>query len=148
VQLTPHKTAQDVVLEAAVSRASWQLREVVLGGALWRPLHPSEHVMEVVARWGYWSDDDRAHNKLVLGPCPFVDELRPLAIPPATTCGHFRVALPAARAYKERFMQLQQGAITYSKMKGNVAQKLVEWSAKDYVWYNGYDPKRGPAGYI
>jgi hypothetical protein len=42
------------------------LEEVVCAGALTRPLHHTERVLDVVLRWGYWSDADRKDNCLVL----------------------------------------------------------------------------------
>ncbi|CAB3375714.1 Hypothetical predicted protein [Cloeon dipterum] len=145
VLLNPSKTAADVVQEAAAT-SSWQLQEVLLGGALWRPLHPSELVMEVVARWGYWADEDRAHNKLVLGPSTFYDELRPLALPPASAYGQFKFAVPEVRAYKTRFMQLLDGKVTSAKIKGSSPVVVGEWPIKNMSWYQGYDSKRGPNG--
>ncbi|XP_059469422.1 uncharacterized protein LOC132193071 isoform X2 [Neocloeon triangulifer] len=145
VLLNPHKTAEDVVAEAA-AHPTWRLQEVALGGALWRPLHPSELVMEVVARWGYWTDEDRAHNKLVLGPSTFYDELKPLAVPPAIACGQFKFATPELKAYKTRFLQLRQGVVSSAKIKGTSTVTVGEWPIKDMVWYQGYDSKRGPAG--
>lgn len=40
--------------------------ESVLSGALIRPLHHSEKVLDTVLRWGYWDDADCKDNCLIL----------------------------------------------------------------------------------
>lgn len=42
------------------------LEEYTLSGALERPLHHKERVLEAVARWGYWDPEDRKDNVLIL----------------------------------------------------------------------------------
>lgn len=42
------------------------LEEDTLSGALERPLHHKERVLEAVARWGYWDPEDRKDNILIL----------------------------------------------------------------------------------
>lgn len=42
------------------------LEEDTLSGALERPLHHKERVLETVARWGYWDPEDRKDNVLIL----------------------------------------------------------------------------------
>jgi hypothetical protein len=69
-QVGPQKLAGEVCLELAskisVPAHELCLEEVVCGGALTRPLHHTERVLDVVLRWGYWSDVDRRDNCLVL----------------------------------------------------------------------------------
>jgi hypothetical protein len=69
-QVGPQKLAGEVCAELAskVSLPAHELclEEVVCGGALTRPLHHMERVLDVVLRWGYWSDIDRKDNCLVL----------------------------------------------------------------------------------
>jgi hypothetical protein len=42
------------------------LQEVVLSGALHRPLHAKENVMAAVMKWATWDEPDRKDNQLVL----------------------------------------------------------------------------------
>jgi len=71
-QVGPQKLAGEMCIELA-SKTSLPahelcLEEVVCGGALTRPLHHTERVLDVVLRWGYWSDVYRKDNCLVLCP--------------------------------------------------------------------------------
>ena len=42
-----------------------QVHEVVLAGALERPLHHAEQLLDVTLRWGSWPETDR-HDKYLL----------------------------------------------------------------------------------
>lgn len=55
-----------------------RLEEYTLSGALERPLHHSERVLETVARWGYWDPDDRKDNVLVLRKDQLYKDIIPL----------------------------------------------------------------------
>lgn len=54
------------------------LTEMVLGGALSRPLHHSEKVLDVALRWAYWDSNDRKDNYFLLGPNTVYREIVPL----------------------------------------------------------------------
>lgn len=54
------------------------LEEYTLSGALERPLHHNERVLEVVARWGYWDPDDRKDNVLILKKDQLYKDIVPL----------------------------------------------------------------------
>lgn len=70
LQIGPHKRATDVCKELAEKAKTPAhelcLQECTLGGALKRPLHHAEKILETVARWGYWDPDDRKDNVLIL----------------------------------------------------------------------------------
>lgn len=70
LQIGPQKSAVDVCRElsekAKIPAHELCLQECTLGGALERPLHHAEKVLETVARWGYWDPDDRKDNVLIL----------------------------------------------------------------------------------
>ncbi|CAG2055121.1 unnamed protein product [Timema podura] len=66
----PQRQAGEVCVELA-SKTEFPshqltLEEVVLSGALVRPMHHTERVLDTVLRWGYWSDADCKDNCLVL----------------------------------------------------------------------------------
>ena len=42
------------------------LHEAILGGALQRPIHYSELVLDVTLKWGNWGEEDRRDNYLLL----------------------------------------------------------------------------------
>ena len=46
--------------------ASRHIHEVVLAGALERPLHHSERLLDVTLRWGAWQEQDRHDNYLLV----------------------------------------------------------------------------------
>lgn len=82
-QIGPQKTAFDVCCELA-DKANLPahvlcLEEYTLSGALERPLHHNERVLETVARWGYWDTDDRKDNILVLKTDQLYKDIVPLA---------------------------------------------------------------------
>jgi len=54
------------------------LEEYALSGALERPLHHNERVLEAVARWGYWDSDDRKDNVLILRKDRLYKDIVPL----------------------------------------------------------------------
>lgn len=49
-----------------------------MSGALERPLHHSERVLETVARWGYWDPEDRKDNVLILKKDQLYKDIAPL----------------------------------------------------------------------
>jgi hypothetical protein len=80
--LHPSLTAGDA-LRAAGEEAglsgpalqSMQVHEVVLGGALERPLHHAEKLLDVTLRWGSWPETDRHDNYLLLKSNHFYEEV-------------------------------------------------------------------------
>ena len=59
-----------------------QVHEVVLAGALERPLHHAEQLLDVTLRWGSWPETDRHDNYLLLKTNQFYQEALPCALPP------------------------------------------------------------------
>ena len=59
-----------------------QVHEVVLAGALERPLHHAEKLLDVTLRWGSWPETDRHDNYLLLKTNQFYQEALPCALPP------------------------------------------------------------------
>ena len=58
------------------------IHEVVLGGALERPLHHADKLLDVTLRWGSWAESDRHDNYLLLKTNQFYREALPCALPP------------------------------------------------------------------
>uniref|UniRef100_A0A182J0D4 Uncharacterized protein n=1 Tax=Anopheles atroparvus TaxID=41427 RepID=A0A182J0D4_ANOAO len=79
VDVTPTKTASDVCKELATkTKYPWYkltLYEVIANGALIRPIHYSEKVLEIVVRWTYWEEADRKHNYLTLKPTTTLNDV-------------------------------------------------------------------------
>ena len=54
------EAVKQAALEAKVGQDKWDslfVHEVVLGGALERPLHHTEKMLEVTLRWGTWDGE-------------------------------------------------------------------------------------------
>lgn len=54
------------------------LQEVVCNEALMRPMHHTERVLDSVLRWGYWDEEDRKENYLLLSTNSVIKEVYPL----------------------------------------------------------------------
>lgn len=54
------------------------LTEMVLGGALSRPLHHTDKVLDTALRWAYWDSADCKDNYFLLGVNTLYRELVPL----------------------------------------------------------------------
>nr|XP_018909007.1 PREDICTED: arf-GAP with Rho-GAP domain, ANK repeat and PH domain-containing protein 1 [Bemisia tabaci] len=119
------------------------LIEVICDGAMQRPLHHTEKVLDVVLRWGYWDEADRRANYLVITKNELFQEIVPLAKPPLAMCGELRFADTKSKSFKSYLFEFSQARLCYYKDKrGSV--KLNEWRIEDIVWYIGYEPKRNP----
>ncbi|KAF4526299.1 hypothetical protein B566_EDAN015214 [Ephemera danica] len=114
VAINPQKTAFEVCAE--LGRGDDHiLQEVVLGGALLRPVHATEKVFDVVVRWGYWDETDRKDNQLVLAPCPVYQEILPLAKPPLAACSEVKFADTKSKSFKPSVFELSQAKLCYYK---------------------------------
>ncbi|XP_063245220.1 uncharacterized protein LOC134546360 [Bacillus rossius redtenbacheri] len=147
VTLSPQRQAGDVCRELA-ARSPWPahqlcLEEVVLGGALVRPLHHSERVLDAVLRWSLWDDADCRDNCLVLTRCTLFSETHPFTKQPLTMCGELRFADQKSKSFRSYLFEFSQAKLCYYKDKrGSI--KLNEWKIEDIVWYLGHEPKRDP----
>ena len=87
--LHPSLTAGEAVMRAGQEAGLEQevldnmfIHEVVLGGALERPLHHADKLLDVTLRWGSWAESDRHDNYLLLKTNQFYREALPCALPP------------------------------------------------------------------
>ncbi|XP_077278890.1 rhoGAP_ARAP and RA_ARAPs domain-containing protein RhoGAP15B [Temnothorax americanus] len=147
VTIGPQKTAFDVCRELAekASLPSHELclEEYTLSGALERPLHHSERVLETVARWGYWDSDDRKDNALILRKDRLYKDIVPLVKPPMTISGELKFADTKTKNLKTYLFEFSQAKLCCYKDKV-CSVKLHEWKIEDIIWYLGHEPKRNP----
>ncbi|XP_012521391.2 uncharacterized protein LOC105827804 [Monomorium pharaonis] len=147
VTIGPQKTAFDVCRELAektnLPPHELCLEEYTLSGALERPLHHSERVLETVARWGYWDSDDRKDNALILRKDRLYKDIVPLVKPPMTISGELKFADTKARNLKNYLFEFSQAKLCCYKDKV-CSVKLHEWKIEDIIWYLGHEPKRNP----
>nr|CAD7256464.1 unnamed protein product [Timema shepardi] len=147
VTIHPQRQAGEVCVELA-SKTEFPshqltLEEVVLGGALVRPMHHTERVLDTVLRWGYWSDADCKDNCLVLTRNTTFKEADILTKQPMTMCGELRFADQKSKSFKNYLFEFSQAKLSYYKDKSG-SNKLNEWKIEDIVWYFGHEPKRNP----
>ncbi|XP_011866425.1 PREDICTED: uncharacterized protein LOC105561237 isoform X3 [Vollenhovia emeryi] len=147
VTIGPQKTAFDVCRELAekASLPSHELclEEYTLSGALERPMHHNERVLETVARWGYWDSDDRKDNILVLRKDRLYKDIVPLVKPPMTISGELKFADTKTKNLKTYLFEFSQAKLYCYKDKV-CSVKLHEWRIEDIIWYLGHEPKRNP----
>ncbi|XP_033340472.2 rhoGAP_ARAP and RA_ARAPs domain-containing protein RhoGAP15B isoform X1 [Megalopta genalis] len=147
VTIGPQKTAFDICAELADKTNSPAhelcLEEYTLSGALERPLHHTERVLETVARWGYWEPEDRKDNILILKRDHLYKDILPLIKPPLTPSGELKFASSKMKHFKTYLFEFSQGKLCCYKDKVCSA-KLHEWRIEDIIWYLGHEPKRNP----
>ncbi|XP_018357944.1 PREDICTED: uncharacterized protein LOC108757823 isoform X1 [Trachymyrmex cornetzi] len=147
VTIGPQKTAFDVCRELAektnLPSHELCLEEYTLSGALERPLHHNERVLEAVARWGYWDSDDRKDNILILRKDQLYKDIVPLVKPPMTISGELKFADIKTKNLKTYLFEFSQAKLFCYKDKV-CSVKLHEWKIEDIIWYLGHEPKRNP----
>ncbi|CAK9828878.1 Arf-GAP with Rho-GAP domain, ANK repeat and PH domain-containing protein 2 [Anthophora retusa] len=147
VTIGPQKTAFDVCQELAEKSNTPAhelcLEEYTLSGALERPLHHRERVLEAVARWGYWDSEDRKDNVLILKRDRLYKDIAPLIQPPVTASGELKFADTKSKNFKNYLFEFSQGKLYCYKDKV-CANVLYEWKVEDIIWYLGHEPKRNP----
>ena len=123
------------------------VHEVVLGGALERPLHHSEKLLDVTLRWGSWPETDRHDNYLLLKSSLFYQEVGPslrayitgsqalpCALPPLSVMAE--VQFSDCRASKGKFLpylfSVSKAAITYYREeKTGIPTELGAWPVEE-----------------
>lgn len=147
ITLTPNKTSSDVCIElcgkAKMESHLLMLEEVVCNESMRRIVHIDEVVLDVVLRWGYWDEEDRKDNYLVVTDNKVLNEIEALRNSTSTVCGELKLAMDNAKAFKAHMFELHNGVLCCFKDKQG-SQKLEEWKVKDILWYIGHEPKRNP----
>ncbi|XP_043263177.1 uncharacterized protein LOC122403625 isoform X1 [Colletes gigas] len=147
VTIGPQKTAFDICQELSdktdLPAHELCLEEYTLSGALERPLHHAERVLETVARWGYWDPEDRKDNVLILKKDQLYKDIVPLIKPPLTPSGELKFADRKTKHFKTYLFELSQAKLCCYKDKV-CSNKLYEWKIEEIVWYLGHEPKRNP----
>ncbi|XP_045784309.1 arf-GAP with Rho-GAP domain, ANK repeat and PH domain-containing protein 1 [Maniola jurtina] len=146
VSLTPNKTASDICIElcekAKMESHLLMLEEVICDGSMRRIVHINEFVLDVVLRWGYWDENDRKDNYLLVKENKILHELEALRST-SSVCGELRLANESTKAFKLHMFEFSQGKLCYYKDKQG-SHKIEEWDIKKILWYVGHEPKRNP----
>ncbi|XP_048488620.1 arf-GAP with Rho-GAP domain, ANK repeat and PH domain-containing protein 2 [Plutella xylostella] len=147
VSLTPSKTSADICVElcekANAESHLLMLEEVVCNEAMRRTVHIDEIVLDVVLRWGYWDEEDRKDNYIVVRENKVLYDMEALRHKTSLVCGELKFASEANKAFKMYMFELKNGKLCYFKDKQG-SHLIEEWNLKDILWYTGHETKRNP----
>lgn len=118
LQIGPKKTAYEICAELSskikLPVEELQLEEFVLNGALTRPIHYTEKVLDVVLKWGYWDESDRKDNCLILTKISKYNDYyfydKSLSV-----SGEMKFADSKSKNYKTHMFEFSQAKITCYK---------------------------------
>ncbi|CAK1588482.1 unnamed protein product [Parnassius mnemosyne] len=147
VTLTPNKTSADVCIElcekANMESHLLMLEEIICNDSMRRIVHLDEIVFDVVLRWGYWDEEDRKDNYLLVRENKILHEIDALRNTTSLICGELRLANESSKAFKLHMFEFNKTKLCYFKDKQG-SHKIEEWDVKDILWYIGHEPKRIP----
>ncbi|XP_032526576.2 arf-GAP with Rho-GAP domain, ANK repeat and PH domain-containing protein 2 isoform X1 [Danaus plexippus] len=147
VELTPNKTSGTVCIElcekAKMDSHLLMVEEVICNGSMRRIVHIDEVILDVVLRWGYWDEDDRKDNYLLVKENKILHELESLRHSTSLVCGELRIANETTKSFKLHMFECSNSKLCYFKDKQG-SHKIEEWNIKDLLWYVGHEPKRNP----
>ncbi|KAG4072948.1 hypothetical protein HA402_006628 [Bradysia odoriphaga] len=148
VTLTPTKTVYEVCKELAskMNRAPFAitLSEIILNGALQRPLHYSEKLFDIVLKWSYWPEADRKDNFLRLRPMKFLKDVeRALKnLPSVSPNKELKFADCKSKSFKSYTLELVGDQITVMKKEKSAVIKVKEINLRHATAYIGCEKKR------
>ncbi|XP_063837365.1 arf-GAP with Rho-GAP domain, ANK repeat and PH domain-containing protein 2 isoform X2 [Ostrinia nubilalis] len=147
VTLTPNKTCADVCIElcekANMESHQLMIEEVICNESMRRIVHIDEVVLDVVLRWGYWDEEDRKDNYLLVKDNKILNEIEALRHSNSLVCGELKLATESMRSFKLHMFEVKNSKLCYFKDKQG-SHKIEEWNVKDILWYTGHEPKRNP----
>ncbi|XP_050683153.1 arf-GAP with Rho-GAP domain, ANK repeat and PH domain-containing protein 2 [Leptidea sinapis] len=147
IALTPNKTSADVCIElcekAGTDSHLLMLQEVICNESMSRIIHVDDIVLDVVLRWGYWDEEDRKDNYLIVKQNKVLYDMEALKSTVGSICGELKVANEATKAFKLHMFECSNYKLCYFKDKQG-SRKIEEWNIKDILWYVGHEPKRNP----
>ncbi|CAH2035023.1 unnamed protein product, partial [Iphiclides podalirius] len=118
-------------------------KEVICNDAMRRIVHIDEIVLDVVLRWGYWDEEDRKDNYLLVKENKVLQEMDAMRHTTSLVCGELRLANESSKSFKLHMFEFNKTKLCYFKDKQG-SQKIDEWDVKDILWYVGHEPKRNP----
>lgn len=147
VALTPNKTCADICIElsekAKMESHLLMIEEVICEESMRRIVHIDEIVLNVVLRWGYWDEEDRKNNYLLIKENSILQEMELLKHTTSLVCGELKLATESTKTFKLHMFELQKPNLCYFKDKQG-SHKIEEWNVKNILWYIGHEPKRNP----
>ncbi|XP_017773317.1 PREDICTED: arf-GAP with Rho-GAP domain, ANK repeat and PH domain-containing protein 2 [Nicrophorus vespilloides] len=143
ILIGPHKTAYEIICEVGLDLKipvnELVLEESVLNGSLCRPLHHKAKVLDVVLKWGYWDDNDRKDNCLIINKISkYFEILNNNSLP---LQAELKFADHKSKNMKPFMFEFLQAKLVQYKDK-SCSNKLDSWNIEDIAWYFGNEVKR------
>lgn len=140
--MTALEMTQKVLEEKELSpEVGLVLHEAVLGGALQRPIHHSELVLDVALKWGAWDEEDRRDNYLLLKHNILYEEAIHHANQTFSVFGEAFFADLKSKSFKKNMLSMSNARLTINK---NEDVELASWPIEEISWYLGCESKRHP----
>lgn len=93
------------------------VEEVICNGSMRRIVHIDEVILDVVLRWGYWDEDDRKDNYLLVKENKILHELESLRHSTSLVCGELRIANETTKSFKLHMFECSNSKLCYFKDK-------------------------------
>ncbi|KAH1008777.1 uncharacterized protein LOC109539383 isoform X1 [Dendroctonus ponderosae] len=145
IAIGPNRTAYEVCVELGekINTPVHEiiLEEVILSERLFRPIHHTEKVLDVVLKWGYWDAADRKDNYLT---CVNLSKYWEYIIEkPLPISGELRFADSKSKLFKTLMFQFTQGTLSAFKDKTSEIN-IHSWQVEKLICYLGHECKRSP----
>lgn len=145
IAIGPQRTAYEVLCELSpkidIPVHELILEEWVLGENMIRPIYHREKVLNVVLKWGYWDEQDRKDNCLIITKLNKYVEFMAGSI--TSPMAELRFADSKSKNFKPFMFEFTQANLKYYKDRYSTTE-ISSWNIEDIVWYLGHDPKRNP----
>jgi len=114
------------------------LHEAILGGALQRPIHYSELVLDLTLKWGSWGEDDRRDNYLLLKRNILYEEAIGYANQTFSVFGEAFYNDLKMKSFKKYMLSMSNARLTINKSED---VELASWPIEEVSWYLGCEAK-------
>ena len=140
--MTALEMTKKVLMEKGLEEDSGLvLHEAVLGGALQRPIHYSELVLDVSLKWGAWGEEFRRDNYLLLKRSILHEEALTCASQTFSVFGEAFYSGLKTKSFKKHMLSMSNARITINKTED---LELASWPIEEISWYLGCESKRHP----
>merc|ERR1712083_1206219 len=114
---------------------------LILGGALQRPIHYSELVLDVTLKWGNWGEEDRRDNYLLLKRNILYEEAIGHANQTFSVFGEAFYNDLKMKSFKKYMLSMSNARLTINKSED---VELASWPIEEVSWYLGSEAKGQP----
>jgi len=142
--MTAFEMTQQVLREKCMQpqdECDLTLHEAILGGALQRPIHYSELVLDVTLKWGNWGEEDRRDNYLLLKRNILYEEAIGHANQTFSVFGEAFYNDLKMKSFKKYMLSMSNARLTINKSED---VELASWPIEEVSWYLGSEAKRQP----